>query len=231
MRVILTCEHAVPDIPRQHRNLFENETGVLSTHEGYDPGAWDLFKTLQNLADFSNAQVVGRLLVETNRSLRNRKLFSRFSSALSKVEKESILKSYYYPYRQKIEDEIQKYIISGHKVLHLSVHSFTPVLNDKKRNCDLGLLYDPNREEERLFCRDLKAQLRLINPGLIVRFNYPYLGKADGFTTSLRKLFPSNYLGIEIEVNQAWVNNNVMNVQLKEVIHESLKELIKKKAS
>ena len=32
--------------------------------------------------------------------------------------------------------------------------------------------------------------------------NYPYLGKADGFTTSLRQEFQERYIGIELELNQ-----------------------------
>ncbi len=38
---------------------------------------------------------------------------------------------------------------------------------------------------------------------LKIRRNYPYLGKADGFTTYLRRRFlPCDYAGIELEVNQ-----------------------------
>jgi hypothetical protein len=37
---------------------------------------------------------------------------------------------------------------------------------------------------------------------LRVRRNYPYLGKADGFTTYLRRHFPvDRYAGVEFEVN------------------------------
>lgn len=33
--------------------------------------------------------------------------------------------------------------------------------------------------------------------------NYPYRGRADGFTTQLRKRFPIKaYAGVELEVNQ-----------------------------
>lgn len=32
--------------------------------------------------------------------------------------------------------------------------------------------------------------------------NYPYLGKADGFTTSLREEFQEQYIGLELELNQ-----------------------------
>ncbi|MCM8570165.1 N-formylglutamate amidohydrolase [Gramella jeungdoensis] len=228
MKVILTCEHAVSNIPEPYRRLFENDPGILRTHEAYDAGAFDLFKELEDLADFSKAQLVGRLLVETNRSAHHRKLFSRFSTGLDKEEKENILKSYYYPYRQIIQDEITKYVRSGVKVLHLSIHSFTPVLNGVKRDCDIGLLYDPGKIEEKQFCRDFKTQIKLQKPEIRVRFNYPYLGKADGFTTSLRKLFPRDYLGIEIEVNQAWVQNEMMSPEIKSIVFSGLSELLKK---
>jgi hypothetical protein len=58
-----------------------------------------------------------------------------------------------------------------------------------------------------------------------VRFNYPYLGKADGFTTFMRKQFPKNYIGIEIEVNQKFAANNIIERQLKEDIYKAISRL------
>jgi hypothetical protein len=48
------------------------------------------------------------------------------------------------------------------------------------------------------FKKDLNAHL----PDQRIRMNYPYLGKADGFTTSLRQEFQEQYIGIELELNQ-----------------------------
>jgi len=43
-------------------------------------------------------------------------------------------------------------------------------------------------------------------PQLRVRRNYPYAGKGDGLTSHLRAHFAqSDYVGIELEVNQAIV--------------------------
>jgi hypothetical protein len=43
-------------------------------------------------------------------------------------------------------------------------------------------------------------------PRLRVRRNYPYAGKGDGMTRSLRRSFPpKRYVGIELELNQALV--------------------------
>ena len=55
-------------------------------------------------------------------------------------------------------------------------------------------------------CARWKASLAALDPGLRVRRNYPYSGKDDGLTSHLRRRFAqSDYVGIELEVNQALV--------------------------
>jgi len=211
MKLILTCEHAGNNIPDTYKKYFNNEA-VLKTHRGYDLGALDIFQYLQPLADASYFSETSRLLVELNRSLFNKQLFSEFSNSLSKNEQSEILNTYYFPYRTEIEYKIAAYIKSKQQVLHLSIHSFTPNLNGNERKADIGLLYDSRRKKEQEFCKQFKAELLKQDPNLNVRFNYPYLGKADGFTTFLRKQFSTNYLGIEIEVNQKFVVNNSTNI-------------------
>ena len=57
----------------------------------------------------------------------------------------------------------------------------------------------------RTFAALLKEALVARRSDLAVRKNYPYLGKTDGLTTTLRKKWEDAlYLGIEIEVNQRW---------------------------
>ncbi|WP_418639343.1 N-formylglutamate amidohydrolase [Winogradskyella sp.] len=164
------------------------------------------------MADASYFSETSCLLVELNRSLFNKQLFSEFSNSLSKNEQSEILNTYYFPYRTKIEYKIAAYIKTKQQVLHLSIHSFTPNLNGNERKADIGLLYNSRRKKEQEFCKQFKAELLKQDPNLNVRFNYPYLGKADGFTTFLRKQFLTNYLGIEIEVNQKFVVKNSANI-------------------
>lgn len=154
-------------------------------------------------------------------------MFSRFSKSLHQKDQVGLLKSYYFPYREAIENKISYLIETGEKVVHLSVHSFTPVFKDKKRTADIGLLYDPQRASEKEFCKNLKYYLLQENAHLNIRFNYPYLGKADGFTTYLRKVFLTNYLGIELEINQEFTRNNSMDVWLKEIIHMAIINCLK----
>ncbi|HSP11930.1 MAG TPA: N-formylglutamate amidohydrolase [Salegentibacter sp.] len=227
MKLLFTCEHASNVIPEEYRNLFKGATKILNTHRGYDPGALNLFKELQKMADFSSTYSISRLLVEVNRSIGHPDLFSEFTKGLSSAEKNTIINTWYNPYRKKVEDQIKKHLESGEKVLHLSVHSFTPNLNGEIRNADIGLLYDPSRKDEKLFCKDLKSNLSLEDASLKIRFNYPYLGKADGFTTYLRRKFPKLYSGVELEINQKFEKANKMDKKLKETIFKALQQTLK----
>lgn len=94
-------------------------------------------------------------------------------------------------------------IAAGARVIHVSAHSFTPILDGQARTADIGLLYDPSRAFESRVCRSWRDRLATAAPHLRVRRNYPYRGTADGFTTYLRTRFPMDrYAGIELEVNQ-----------------------------
>jgi len=202
--LVLSCEHASADIPARFRSLFAGHESVLRTHRGWDPGTWQLGKQLsQRFQVPVLATKVSRLLIEVNRSLHHPKLFSEFSSSLSPEIKQQLIAEYYLPHREALEQQIRKVLKRNHRVLHLSLHSFTGQWNGEPRTADLGLLYDPRRPTELSTCCRWQKSLRQRLPGLVIRRNYPYLGKADGLTTALRKKFTSTeYLGIELEVNQ-----------------------------
>ena len=61
--------------------------------------------------------------------------------------------------------------------------------------------------------------IKEVDPEINVRFNYPYRGAADGFTTYLRKCFPKNYVGFELEIR-----NDVI-LDMRTSIYESLANL------
>ncbi|WP_179022387.1 N-formylglutamate amidohydrolase [Winogradskyella forsetii] len=221
MKLVLTCEHGGNDIPNAYKNQFMDTT-VLKTHRGLDLGALDLFEHLKPLADASFYRTTSRLLVELNRSLFSRQLFSEFSKNFPQTIKREILAKYYVPYRTEVEHKIAEYIKAKQQVIHLSLHSFTPELNGDLRNADIGLLFDSRNKKEQEFCKKMKDTLLQQKPNFSIRFNYPYLGKADGFTTFLRKQFPTDYLGIEIEVNQKFTDKNSMELELKDTMYKTI---------
>lgn len=225
MKLIVTCEHAGNEIPALYQKIFQGADKILESHRGYDPGALDIFQEVKPLACFTNFQMVSRLLVEVNRSTHHPNLFSEFTTGLSFKEKQEILNKYYFPYREKVEDEVKKHLEQKEEVIHLSVHTFIPVLEGIVRNADVGILYDPSCSNEKLFSKKLKLELLKIAPELKIRYNYPYKGKSDGFTTYLRKKYSgAGYSGIELEVNQKFTDSNKAAQTVKSAIYEALKQ-------
>lgn len=204
LSVIVTCEHGGNTVPPEYRSLFRGRGRLLGSHKGYDAGALALARKISStLGCPLYHSTVTRLLVDLNRSPDNPRRFSELTSALGREEKEEIETLYYRPYRDSVESDVARLVNAGRKVLHLSVHTFTPVRMGKRRRADLGLLYDPSRGAELEFCLRLKGALLALDGSLRVRRNYPYRGASDGFATCLRGVFPGKtYLGIELEVNQ-----------------------------
>jgi predicted N-formylglutamate amidohydrolase len=202
--VLVTCEHGGNRVPAAYRPLFRKHTDALRSHRGYDPGA---LRTARDFAAALGAELVysttTRLLVELNRSLHNRKLFSEITRSLCAVERARVLTRYYHPYRDWVHAQIEQHVGKGRRILHLSSHTFTPSLNGLERNADVGLLYDPKRRAEARFVEEWQRELKCAAPRLSVRRNYPYRGTDDGFTTFLRQRYPdAAYAGIELEVYQ-----------------------------
>ncbi|KTC87255.1 MULTISPECIES: N-formylglutamate amidohydrolase [Legionella] len=227
--LIVSCEHAVNTVPNAYQDLFASHLELLKTHRGLDLGAQDLayFFSQQFSCDLVLAQAT-RLLIDCNRSLHHRHCFSEITTVLSKEEKTFLIHQYYLPYRQQVEENIKKHIQQGKLVLHLSMHSFTPTLNNLTRNTDVGFLYDPKRNNEKKLATLWQRQFKDHNSNLRVRLNYPYRGVSDGFTSALRKRFMDDeYAGIEIESNQTLMSNAESLSKLCQILTLTLKTLIK----
>lgn len=203
-QLFLSCEHGGNIIPDRYKHLFDASMDVLETHRGYDKGALPLFALIKSELHpaFSILNETCRLVVDLNRSLHRRTLFSEWTKPLPVDEKERILNDFYFPYRQSFIDALKQSLEGGHRVLHLSVHSFTPVLNGVERTTDIGILYHPGRPWEKAFAAQWKVAINHHLPHLRVRFNYPYLGKPDGHVAYHRKMYAdAQYAGIELELN------------------------------
>lgn len=228
--LLFTSEHGGNEIPAEYSELFKDFHDVLATHRGYDLGIWsvaDAFAQAFDASLFKNH--VTRLLVDTNRSLWRRTLFSEKTKPLPKKEKQKILDTYYYPHRNAITEFIETEIGRGQKILHIATHSFTPVMKGEVRNADIGLLYDPERSNEKNISKEWKNTLAATLPDFRVRFNYPYRGKPDGLTAHFRKLHANgSYLGVELEVNQKYVTNGSFPSYVQTGLVQSFQKTIEK---
>ncbi len=203
MKMILSCEHATAAVPEPYVELFAGAPHVLETHRGYDIGALEVTKAVEKLAEGAYYGGCSRLLIDLNRSRHHPRLFSEFSHGLPEAEKEAIIARWYTPFRDATLQAVEEVLPWCDLLLHLSVHSFTPVLEGVVRTNDIGILYDPQRQAEKDLARRLAQAILATDPGLSVRMNTPYRGTSDGHTTALRRYFNDDaYLGIELEINQ-----------------------------
>lgn len=206
-RVVVSAEHAGNRVPAEYRALFRGREALLASHRGWDPGTATLAAALAHrlgaalfLAD------VTRLVVDLNRSPSHPGVFSEITRALSDARRRDLLREHHEPHRARVATHVAECLERGERVLHLGVHSFTPILGGVPRRADVALLYDPARPLERALAGEWCRALKLRLPEAAVRRNHPYRGASDGLTTTLRRRFaPDRYLGIEIEVGQRLV--------------------------
>ena len=224
-KLIVTCEHGGNHIPDGFEEYI-TDPRINLTHRAFDSGAYDLYLAIsKKYADFCLSSRISRLLTDFNRSPHNRNIYTEYSRTIPSEQKR-VLINMYKDYRESVIRFIRNSIKRNSTAIHLSIHTFVPVLDGVVRNNDIGILFDPKKQNEKLLASRWKYILKNIEPAYKVRFNYPYLGISDGFTTYLRKLFAYNYLGIELEVNQKHVKNNRIHEKIKERIIQSIGNLI-----
>ena len=204
---IITCEHGGNRIPAPYRRLFRGQRALLDSHRGYDPGSLVMAKALASTWRAPLvASTTSRLLIDLNRSIGHPQLFSAVTRGAPAEIRAQIVKQHYRPYRVQVECLVRQAVARGHRVIHISSHSFTAELDGRVRGADVGLLYHPGRGGETEVCARWKESLAASAPEIRVRRNYPYAGKGDGLTSHLRLRFAqSDYVGIELEVNQSIV--------------------------
>jgi predicted N-formylglutamate amidohydrolase len=227
--LVITCEHGGNLIPVPYAALFHDQQALLETHRGYDPGALVMAEALAEAFEAPLlASTESRLLVDLNRSVSNPSIHAEVVRRLPGTTRQAILTQHYQPYRASAEALVRQAIAEHGAVIHLSSHSFTPVLDGVLRRADVGLLYDPQRPGEVDLCARWKASLKACAPALVVRRNYPYAGKGDGLTRWFRQhLQPDVYVGIELEINQKYVFEGGRPwAALRKAIVESLRQTL-----
>ncbi len=227
--LLLTCEHATNAVPEEYQTFFRSQRAQrdLRHHRGFDPGALEIAEFLsQQLGAPLISGDVSRLLVELNRSVDAADLFSRYLRTAKPETRRQILERFYMPYRRRVESALAEIVSIGRVAVHISIHTFTPVLAGQRRDFDVGILFDPARERESQISQRLIRSLREI--GLRAEPNRPYLGVDDGLTTFLRTRFaPGQYVGIEVEVNNRFARYGIeKRVQRCEMLRRAVQEVL-----
>lgn len=219
VRLVVSCEHGGCRVPPEFAGLFAGHERTLRSHRGWDPGALDVaIDIATTLAAPLVASTTTRLLIEINRSLGNPQVFSEFSRGLSGAVRERLVERFFEPHHDAVRSMVRGLNTGDVQAAHLSVHSFTDVLNGDRRDVDIGLLFDPSRASESRLCERLRRALKR-RCDLRVRFNEPYRGTDDGLTTILRTEYADEwYAGIEIELRQGLLKTRVQRAGMAELL-------------
>lgn len=204
--LILTCEHASNRLPRGFRSKSPAERALLDTHWGWDIGAWDVAKRLARRLDVAAiGGGVSRLVIDLNRPVVDPTLIRReagpvpvsWNARVRPAEVERRMIDWHLPYHDAIDRAILRQVTRGVRPLLMAVHTFTPVYEGRRRDLDMGVLFDRSRRHAALLIRGLKRE------GFRVRANEPYSGEA-GMMYSIERHGTHHGLPcLELEMNQA----------------------------
>ena len=199
--VVLTCEHASCVLPPEYGTLGL-PADELRRHIGWDIGARAVVQeVIQHIDSTAILSQYSRLLIDCNRDLSDAGLIIPESDGtrvpanrhLTEAEQQRRITQFYQPYHAAIDHVLAQKTPAP--VLLLSVHSFTPVLGEKKRSFDLGILFDRYEDLAREFGQGLG------HAGYRVRGNEPYSGY-EGLIFSARSHGERhNLVYLEIEIN------------------------------
>lgn len=206
--VLVTCEHASARIPASHAPLFVGHERMLASHRGWDRDAATLAKTLARRLGVAAPLLgrVSRLLVDLNRPADDPDVFSPITARLAEHERAELIARHHDSHWRRVHAALEQ---RPAPVVHLAVHSFTPVRNGRRRAVDVGLLFDPARPREARLADELRDALQRHDRRLRVRFNEPYDGRHPGLTTSTRRILDdAHYAGLELELNQRFVRGS-----------------------
>lgn len=226
--LLISCEHGSNKVPAKYMHLFGEKKLLLKTPQAYEVGALKIAEFIQDKlnCDLVTAKV-SRLLIDCDHGLHHRNCFSKYSKKLSLEEKGELIDTYYHPYHNTIKKKIIAHIEKEQQVLHLSIHTFQPILKRILLNTAVGVLYHPHRHAEKEVSRIIHSLLLQQTPSYKTRMNYPFSGKNDFVLQSFRKQFEEkDYLGIKLDINQALLSSDAELEQMSDVLVQVFKELL-----
>tara|TARA_B100001057_G_scaffold456326_1_gene503618 strand:- start:411 stop:1151 length:741 start_codon:yes stop_codon:yes gene_type:complete len=226
---LILCDHASNNIPPNFQNLgLDNK--LLDSHIAYDIGAKEVSIHLSRIlncplvmSDFS------RLLIDPNRGVDDPTLVMKISddkiiegnknihNFRESVEKNKRIEDFYNTYHDKVSELIKQKIRNEQFPAIISIHSFTPFWKNKKRNIDLGILWDNDERLPNIFFDYFEKN----HQKLVIGNNQPYSGRLKN--DSIYKHATANGLSnILIEIRQDLITNKSGQKHFAELLSEPL---------
>ena len=221
---VFACEHAGNLIPAPLHGLGLSAAD-LSDHIAWDIGAAQLTRMLATRFDAPAVlQRYSRLLCDCNRAQgaagsilaesdgRVIPANAKLDEAAQKARHESICA----PFHAAISDILDR---KGGRATFITIHSFTPVLDGKRRMLDVGVLHEPGNPFAEALARALPARA-----DVICRENEPY-SPGEGVTYTLDMHGGARGLkNVMIEVRNDLIANREGRTRWADILEQGLRE-------
>ncbi|QYX58663.1 N-formylglutamate amidohydrolase [Roseovarius sp. SCSIO 43702] len=184
---VILCEHASNRFPPAFGTLGLSEDDRQS-HAAWDPGARAVALGLSRALDAPLvASTVSRLVYDCNRPpdaptampAQSEKIAVPGNAGIDPAAQQARIDAVYTPFTRAVTDLLARRRAAGRPTALVTIHSFTPVFNDRPRAVELGILHD---SDTRL--ADAMLDMAHALPHRRIERNAPY-GPQDGVTHSL----------------------------------------------
>ena len=176
--VLIVCDHASRVIPKSLGTLGL-KSADRKKHIVWDIGTDDLGRKLSNsLKAPAVIATYSRIVIDLNRDCDDKECIRSISDhipvpgneKLSAKQKKQRFQEIYWPYHGQIDVQIDKVIRRGEVPFLISVHSFTPTIDDIKRPWHISILWHKEQKIAKRVIQNLRDQ----NPKLVIGENKPY---------------------------------------------------------
>ncbi|MBT5062595.1 MAG: N-formylglutamate amidohydrolase [Verrucomicrobia bacterium] len=213
--LVLVCEHASNNVPEEFVDLGLGKQH-LNSHIAWDPGALAVAMALSVIFDAPLvATAVSRLVYDCNRPPEAPDAIAEKSEiydipgnvGLDQTARQARAEKFYHPFRRALEaviDMKEKNAVSQatQPPAVISLHSFTPVYKNRKRDFDLGVLHGIDRR-----LADRVLTYAALAGELTTRRNEPY-GPGDGVLhTMTEHAVPRGIPNVMIEIRTDIISN------------------------
>ncbi len=211
-QLLFTVDHASRFIPEEYGHLGLEDISVLHRHIAWDIGVEDVTRRLsEKLNGTAIYARFSRLLLDANRYPKDTALIPEVSDGIevpankgiSSQERQQRIDKYFHPYHNKITELLEEKIAQHQEPLLISMHSFTPVMNDFERPWHIGVLWD---QDDRVAAPMLEFLRQ--NSSLVVGDNEPYSARDPlGYTMSAHGT-DRNVPHVAIEIRQDLIDTH-----------------------
>ncbi|MCY4542150.1 MAG: N-formylglutamate amidohydrolase [Rhodobacteraceae bacterium] len=211
--LLVVCDHASAYIPPRFKNLGVDPR-TLASHAAYDIGALGVAREFSGMLDSPLVvSGVSRLVIDCNRSPDDEQSMPSQSEIfhipgnrnIAPADRRDRIENIYQPFHDLVEaiaNEMKNLSVM------VSIHTFTPVFFGKRRQVDIGLLYDQDRRlAEKV--HDIASQER----GVRVALNQPYTAQGRFGHTMQRHADPRGLPHLAFEIRNDWVREPTEQVR------------------